>query len=164
MLFMMYRAVRGGAVILPSVFRNIYKRFETTLDIFDSILRVQDDATATAASAPDQEDDDKDGVSKKSSTKIWTTKLTSGLLAGFLTLSYVGGGALRVGRKFFGKLSKTSSFPQSFEVAASQMIQNEKRLERLIDSIQEESTPTKEWTSAVNGGEDDEADNNTPKE
>ena len=172
-IFMMYRAIRGGLTIVPSIFRNVYQRFTSTLDIFDSILHVQDFTTASSAAASTTSEDEEGVVeatttnstaiatsSSKKDKILWTTKATSVALASVLTLSYVVGGAVRVGRKFVSKLSKTSSLSQSFEIATDEMISNEERLDRLIQSIQESISvsSSEEETVVVNGGEDDGID------
>ena len=163
-VFMIYLAIRGGITIVPSIFRNVYQRFTSTLDIFDSILHVQDFTTTVSASksAGTSTEDDDEGVeatttnstavaTSKKDTILWTTKATSAVLASVLTLSYVVGGAVRVGRKFVSKLSKTSSLPQSFEIAADEMIQNEERLDRLFQSIQESLSVSSSEEAVVNG-------------
>jgi hypothetical protein len=116
----MYRASKGMGTVLPSVGRKVYQRIELMLMSYDDILLLvpQDDPIALA-----------------SNTNIrWSTRLTASVLAGFVTLSYTLGGALRVGKQFCSTLLHKSSLPQAFESAAQQVLQNEVRMNRLLQN------------------------------
>ena len=110
-LFILYRAYRGFFVILPAVFREVYRKLETAVD--ESPF-VEDEAEA-----------------KSERLHPIRTTATVSVLAGVVTVSYALGGALRVLGRFGRTLTNTSNVPTSFEAAAEQIIMNEDKIQRL---------------------------------
>lgn len=110
LLFLLYRAYRGIFLLLPAVFRNVYKKMEKAVD---SELSLEDDATLTS-----------------DRPVTWRTKITVSLITTIITASYVVGGTLRVLTRFLRTISKTSSVPKSFEAAADEVDEHEKRMNR----------------------------------
>ena len=113
-LFIMYRAYRGFFVVLPAVFREVYKKMEDAIESpFDEEIdvgRIKED------------------IDPKTGKVRLRTRITVSFLSILVTGSYVVGGALRVLLKFFNSLFTTSSVEKSFEAAADQVMVNEKQI------------------------------------
>jgi hypothetical protein len=97
-LYILYRGYRGFFVILPAVFREVYRQLESSDLVIDAY----------------NDDDDDDDVSisgvvgvggsnevEESKPLRWRTRITISILSSILTLSYVVSGALRVLGKLF---------------------------------------------------------------
>lgn len=114
-LFIMYRAYRGFFVVLPAVFREVYKKLELAVDNpFDPSIELRD-----------QDVDPKTGKLRGRS------RIVVSLLAGMVTASYVVNGAFRVILKFIRSIIATSSVEKSFEAAADEVMMNEKQMMKL---------------------------------
>jgi len=118
-LYMGYRGYRGFFVILPAVFREVYKKMETAVD-----FRVLDDEQ-------DKTLDTAGDVNPATGKVRWRTKITVSVLAGIVTLTYVVGGLARVLMKFVKTMLSSSSLSGSFSAAADEVEGNEGRLMRL---------------------------------
>lgn len=120
-LYMGYRGYRGFFVILPAVFREVFRRLETSVD-----FRVLDD------------NEDYNGevdINPETGKMRWRTRITVSILAGIVTFSYVIGGLARVLMKFFRTIVKTSSLSGSFLAAADEVEGNEGRIMRLTNNF-----------------------------
>jgi hypothetical protein len=131
MLFILYRAYRGLFVLVPAVFRQVYRKMELAMN---SDLTLQDD----------DDDDNKEEenvfvVGDVVTTEIttthekvsWRTKLTVSVLASVVTMSYVLGAAVKMMTKFVRTVSKSRSIPKSFEAAADELLTYEDRVSRI---------------------------------
>jgi hypothetical protein len=117
-LFIMYRAYRGFFVVLPAVFREVYKKLELAVDNpFDPSIELRD-----------QDVDPKTGKLRGRS------RIVVSLLAGMVTASYVVNGAFRVILKFIRSIIATSSVEKSFEAAADEVMMNEKQMMKLAST------------------------------
>lgn len=126
-LFILYRAYRGFFVILPAVFREVYKTMEKTVESPFSDV---------------EESLDLD-VNPKTGKLRLRTAITVSILAGVVTLSYTITGAARVLASFVRTISKTSSPSLSFLAAANEMETNESKIIKL--------TNKKKMVNKVNG-------------
>lgn len=119
-LFIIYRAYRGFFVILPAVFREVYKKLQTAVDNpYD-----EENGVLTATT----KDDD---TNPQSGKVRWRTRITVSVLASIVTASYVLGGALRVLTRFVRKLTQDSGdVSGAFAAAASEQETNEDRIMR----------------------------------
>jgi hypothetical protein len=120
-LFILYRAYRGFFVILPAVFREVYKTMEKTVESPFSDL---------------EEPVDLD-VNPKTGKLRLRTAVTVSILAGIVTLSYTITGAFRVLASFVRTISKTSSPSLSFLAAANEMETNESKIINLTNKKKE---------------------------
>jgi hypothetical protein len=123
-LYIGYRGYRGFFVILPAVFREVYRKIETAVDF--RVLDDDEDVSSADTSARGPLD-----VNPTTGKVRWRTRITVSVLAGFVTLSYVVGGLARVVMKFVKTMLRTSSLLNSFSVAAEEVEGNESRLMRL---------------------------------
>jgi len=153
-LFMTYRAYRGFFVLLPAVFREVYAKLElVTMETnpFDE----EDDDDLFAAKPLETVNDDKStqdvavAEDTKPKRRLRTTVTTS-ILAGVVTMSYVVGGALRVLTKFIKTFmnsrnnkngNQKGNTPQhsvsvSFEAAADEMLVNEDKISSKLSNKQ----------------------------
>ena len=110
-LFLLYRAYRGFFVILPAVFRDVYRKLESSVE--DPFV----DDTAAAESSR------------------WRTRITVSVLSFILTASYVITGAIGVVFKFFRTVASTSSIATSFEAAVEERQGNEDKILRSSQRI-----------------------------
>mmetsp|Transcript_26648 Transcript_26648/g.37552 ORF Transcript_26648/g.37552 Transcript_26648/m.37552 type:complete len:385 (-) Transcript_26648:201-1355(-) len=168
-LFMTYRAYRGFFVLLPAVFRQVYAKLETV----------------TTETNPFDDDDDEDGIfdakaletvgedgsittavpqvpDKKSKVRF-RTAVTTSILAGVVTASYVLGGAIRVLTKFIktfiasrkdsddSSTVKQHSVSVSFEAAANEMLVNEDKISRFTEKNKNEKKSTMMDSKDING-------------
>jgi hypothetical protein len=124
-LFILYRAYRGFFVILPAIFREVYKTMEKTVDspFTDDV----DDPVSVAMNGEKQD------VNPKTGKLRLRTSVVVSLLAGIVTLSYTVTGALRVLGQFLRTVTKTSSASSSFLAAADEMEANESKIMKLTD-------------------------------
>lgn len=104
--YICYRAYRGFFVILPAVFREVYRKLENAVD------------------NPFTEDSIADG-SPNSEKRSLRTRVTVSVVAGIVTVSYFINGVWRVALKFIRTVIKTSSPSSSFSAAADEMQENE---------------------------------------
>lgn len=111
-LFMIYRGYRGIFVILPAVFREVYKNMESSMD---RPFAVQDDELNNDKSV------DTDKIP-------FITSVTVSILSLVITISYVISGAMKVLTKFIRTVLMTSSVGKSFEAAADEVMINEGRI------------------------------------
>ncbi|KAG7359681.1 hypothetical protein IV203_034779 [Nitzschia inconspicua] len=123
MLFILYRAYRGLFVLVPAVFRQVYRKMELAMN---SDLALEDDV----------DDDDYDAVADTSSSTTpekvsWRTKVTVSILASVVTMSYVFGAAVKMITKFVRTATKSRSIPKSFEAAADELVIYEDRVSRI---------------------------------
>mmetsp|Transcript_14251 Transcript_14251/g.21737 ORF Transcript_14251/g.21737 Transcript_14251/m.21737 type:complete len:241 (-) Transcript_14251:57-779(-) len=105
-LYMFYRAYRGFFVILPAVFKEVYRKLENAVD------------------SPFVEDSS--SIGPKGEEASLRTRVTVSVVASIVTLSYMINGASRVALKFIRTIIKTSSPSSSFSAAAEKMQENEK--------------------------------------
>jgi len=114
-LYIIYRAYRGFFVILPAVFREVFRQLEESQIV--NVDPFGEDSSGNGTDGDVQEPP----VRKR-------TRLTVSVLAAVLTASYVGSGAIRVFGKFLRTLVNTSSVEVSLEAAADEMVANEGNL------------------------------------
>ena len=117
MTYIVYRGYRGFFVILPAVFKEVYRQ----LDESSLVIDVYGD------------DNDNDEVQEKSAQQEqepirWRTRITISVLSAMLTLSYVVSGALRVLGSFIKSFTNTLSVESSLEAAADEVAINEDKL------------------------------------
>lgn len=123
MLYISYRGYRGFFVILPAVFREVYRQLEESnldMDVFDDGEEEEEKEYAVNADAEPQQ--------QKWHPVKTRTRITISVLSGMLTLSYVISGALRVLGKFITTFTNTASVESSFEAAAHEVAVNEDKL------------------------------------
>lgn len=113
-LFIAYRGYRGFFVVLPAVFREVFRKMKTAVD-----TPFTDDGAVTAGGG-----DDGSGVQGRN---VATTAVVS-VLAGMLTFYYVITGFLRVLMMFVKTASSTKSMDTAFESAADEMLTNEEKI------------------------------------
>lgn len=128
-LFILYRAYRGFFVIVPAVFREVYRKLEFAVEHpfdgdgdgdgdgggTDQVARGGGSGSSTAAAT--------------ATNASWKTRITVSVLASVVTLSYVAGGAIRVATKFFRRLGQTrGDFTSSFAAAADEQEMNESKI------------------------------------
>jgi hypothetical protein len=120
MLFILYRAYRGLFVLVPAVFRQVYRKMELAMN---SDLALEDDK------------EDGNAVADASSTtpeKVsWRTRVTVSILASVVTASYVLGATFKMVTKFGRTVFKSRSIPKSFEAAADELVSYEDRVSRI---------------------------------
>jgi hypothetical protein len=88
MAYIIYRGYRGFFVILPAVFREVYRQLKESDLVMDAY---GDDETENVGSSGD--------VSENKPLRL-RTQITISILSSILTMSYVVSGALRVLGKF----------------------------------------------------------------
>jgi hypothetical protein len=132
-LFILYRAYRGFFVLLPAVFRQVYKRMSTAVNSpFDS------------TDLEDSGDGYRPDINPETGKLRWRTRLTVSFLAMIVTASYVIGGAFRVLTMFVRTITQTSSVSGSFAAAADEQESNEDKIMRMANkqkSINGEQPP-----------------------
>jgi len=110
-IFITYRAYRGFFVLLPEVFREVYRNMETVVDSpFADINDEENNSTPRKGKLP-----------TGASIKVF-------ILTSILTSSYVISGFCKVLRKFIGEARKTSSAEPAFRAAADTFVANEGQL------------------------------------
>jgi len=115
MTYIIYRGYRGFFVILPAVFKEVYRQLDESSLVIDVY------------------GDDNDEVQEKSAQQEqepirWRTRLTISVLSAMLTFSYVVSGALRVLGSFIKSFTNTLSVESSLEAAADEVAINEDKL------------------------------------
>jgi hypothetical protein len=115
-LFIFYRAYRGVFVIVPAVFREVYRKMQNTVDN-------PFDPTPTGSESSDRD--------PQTGKVRWRTRITVSLLASVVTVSYVLSGALRVLAKLLRTMTTTSDVSGSFAAAADEQEKNEFQIARL---------------------------------
>jgi len=117
--FMMFRAYRGFFVLLPAVFMRVYEQMEKSV----YAPFVEEDEL-------NKESRDVDPVTGK---VRFRTRFTVSILSAFVTASYVVAGLWKVFVKFVGSLTSTSSFEDSFEAAADEVLKTEDKIKKITD-------------------------------
>ena len=117
MSYIIYRGYRGFFVILPAVFREVYRQLEESQVVVDVY---GDD---------EGEEEKKLGISnaeqQQQEPMKLRTRITISILSGLLTASYVVSGAFRVLGAFIKTFTNTTSVESSFEAAADEVVSNE---------------------------------------
>mmetsp|Transcript_23125 Transcript_23125/g.32275 ORF Transcript_23125/g.32275 Transcript_23125/m.32275 type:complete len:239 (+) Transcript_23125:87-803(+) len=152
-LFMTYRAYRGFFVLLPAVFREVYAKLELVTVETNPFDDDEDDDLFTAKPL-ETVNSDKSTQNVAEDTKPkrrLRTTVTTSILAGVVTMSYVVGGALRVLTKFIKTFmnsrntkygNQKENTPQhsvsvSFEAAADEMLMNEDKISAKLSNKQQ---------------------------
>jgi hypothetical protein len=128
MFYMGYRGYRGFFVILPAVFKEVYRKMEASVD-----FRVLDDDDDDNVNENVKKERSEIDVNPQTGKVRWRTRITVSVLAGIVTLSYVVGGLARVFMKFIRTIVKTSSLSGSFLAAADEVESNEGRIMRIAN-------------------------------
>jgi hypothetical protein len=132
LLFILYRAYRGLFVLVPAVFRQVYRKMELAMN---SDLTLQDNTITTTNDDDNDNDNVLVGISDAAATTennvSWRTKLTVSVLASVVTMSYMLGAVVKMMTKFVGTVSKSRSIPKSFEAAADELLTYEERVSRI---------------------------------
>mmetsp|Transcript_17829 Transcript_17829/g.25263 ORF Transcript_17829/g.25263 Transcript_17829/m.25263 type:complete len:316 (-) Transcript_17829:192-1139(-) len=117
MMYIIYRGYRGFFVILPAVFKEVYRQLE------------ESDLVMDAYGDEEVEDGGSSGgeVGEKKPLRL-RTRITTSILTSILTMSYVVSGGIRVIGKFIKTFTTTSSVESSLEAAADEMVDNEDKL------------------------------------
>mmetsp|Transcript_16883 Transcript_16883/g.21070 ORF Transcript_16883/g.21070 Transcript_16883/m.21070 type:complete len:266 (+) Transcript_16883:48-845(+) len=110
-LFIAYRGYRGFFVLLPAVFREVFRKLKGAVD----------------TPFNDGGEDGKVGSGGGGDGNVGTTIVVS-ILAGILTLSYVVTGGLKVLMMFLRTVTRTKSVETAFENAADEMLTNEEKI------------------------------------
>mmetsp|Transcript_31003 Transcript_31003/g.66436 ORF Transcript_31003/g.66436 Transcript_31003/m.66436 type:complete len:311 (-) Transcript_31003:355-1287(-) len=121
-LYLFYRAYRGFFVILPAVFREVFRKLEESQVVVDAF---GDDENENSAKV----EGDADFTSKE--PMRLRTRITISVLSSVLTLSYVISGGLRVLGKFIRTFTSTTSVESSLEAAADEVVKNEDKLRKM---------------------------------
>ena len=116
MLYIGYRGYRGFFVILPAVFREVYRQLQES----DLVLDAYEDEGAQNGA------DDSSEVDQPVRLR---TRLTISLLSMILTASYVVSGLMRVFGMFVKTFTRTTSVESSLEAAADEVVSNEEKLQ-----------------------------------
>lgn len=117
MLYIGYRGYRGFFVILPAVFREVYRQLEES----DLVLDAYEDEDAQNGA---------DDSSEADQSMRMRTRLTISVLSMILTASYVVSGLMRVLGMFVKTFTRTTSVESSLEAAADEVVSNEELLRR----------------------------------
>ena len=119
MSYIIYRGYRGFFVILPAVFREVYRQLEESQVVVDVY-------------GDDEGEEEKLGISnaeqQQQEPMKLRTRITISILSGLLTASYVVSGAFRVLGTFIKTFTNTTSVESSFEAAADEVVSNEDKL------------------------------------
>jgi hypothetical protein len=111
-LFILYRAYRGFFVIIPAVFRDVYRKLEVAIDTpFDEAKKSVDESESSSPS-----------------NVLFRTRFTVAAVSGLVTVSYVLSGAFRVMSKLLRTVWETSDIASSFAAAADEQEINEDRV------------------------------------
>lgn len=103
LLFISYRAFRGVFVLSPAIFKRVYEKL-SELDLgLDTKV-----------------EDSTDGVNPN-----WRTKITVSVLSSVVVFSYFLTAILKVAKKFFQTIAKTTSAIKSFDAAAQELLDHE---------------------------------------
>ncbi|KAL3782386.1 hypothetical protein HJC23_005434 [Cyclotella cryptica] len=115
MLYIFYRGYRGFFVILPAVFREVFRQLEESNVVVDAFDEVNTKEVSSS--------------SQHQSMRL-RTRITVSVLSGILTLSYVISGAFRVLGKFIKTFTSTTSVEESLHAAADEVELNEDKLRK----------------------------------
>mmetsp|Transcript_27127 Transcript_27127/g.57254 ORF Transcript_27127/g.57254 Transcript_27127/m.57254 type:complete len:310 (-) Transcript_27127:53-982(-) len=124
MLYILYRGYRGFFVILPAVFREVYRQLEES----DLVVDVYGDENSEEGNGQAVKGEQQQPPMRS------RTRITISVLSGMLTLSYVVSGALRVLGKFIKTFTNTTSVESSFEAAAEEVAVNEDKLRSTLNT------------------------------
>jgi len=152
-LFITYRAYRGFFVILPAVFKEVYRKLETAVDA----PFVEDDSTEAGPNGSTMSVADTTGESKPTTGRIrWRTRITVSVLACIVTCSYVLSGALRVIMKFIKSLTQNpTDVSGSFEAAAQQQERNEQKILGITKKSPKEELADRDSSSTTKKADSD---------
>ena len=130
-LFILYRAYRGLFVLLPAVFKEVYRKLERAVDAnpFDGNDNNSDtedvggDGSVVTVSTAD--------IDPATGQVRLRTRATIAALAALVTAGYVVGGATRVAARFVRHcLESGGDVPASFAAAAAEQERNERTMIR----------------------------------
>ncbi|KAL9182008.1 hypothetical protein ACHAXT_012351 [Thalassiosira profunda] len=121
MMYIIYRAYRGFFVILPAVFKEVYRQLEDSDLAFDVYGDEEEEEREYAVNANAEDQPPQPPMKLR-------TRITISFLSVMLTASYVVSGALRVLGKFLKTFTSTTSVESSFEAAADEVDVNEDKL------------------------------------
>jgi len=146
-LFILYRGYRGFFVILPAVFREVYRKLETAVD--DRPFLDDDDDKNDGGGSIVADDD----INPATGKVRWRTRVTVSVLASIVTVSYVLGGAIRVLSRLFTSLIQTSNVSGSFAAAAMEQEANESKILRIAQGTNNSNNNNDETnaTESING-------------
>lgn len=123
-LYILYRGYRGFFVILPAVFKEVYRQLGESNLVVDVYGDDDDDDSekeyAVNSNAVEQQP-------QQESLRL-RTRITISILSAVLTLSYVVGGVLRILGSFIKTFTNTTSVEKSLEAAADEVAANEDKL------------------------------------
>lgn len=119
MSYIFYRGYRGFFVILPAVFKEVYRQLEDSGLVLDVYGDDEDEEKEYAVN---------DNAEQKQQPVRLRTRITISVLSAMLTLSYVVSGGLRVLGKFIKTFTNTTSVESSLEAAAEEVALNEDKL------------------------------------
>lgn len=128
MTYILYRGYRGFFVILPSVFKEVYRQLEES-DLVVDVYGDDEEEEKEYAVNPNANSNTQE---KQKEPMRLRTRITISVLSMMLTLSYVVSGALRVLGKFIKTLANTTSVESSFEAAAEEVAVNEDKLRNTL--------------------------------
>lgn len=113
--YILYRAYRGFFVILPEVFRAVYRKMKDAVNmtVFDDEFKDAGDLNLETGK-----------------TRL-RTRVTVSVLASIITAQYVVTGMLRVFKIFLAKTYETKSLSKSFLAAVNSVESNEDRILRI---------------------------------
>ena len=106
-------------MILPAVFRSVYDTLEQSRAV--DYAGLFNDADGDASN-------EKNDINPATGKVRWRTRITVSLLASLITLSYTISGAWRVFQKFVGAGASNFNMEKSLEVAADEVMRNEKKI------------------------------------
>jgi len=125
MTYIIYRGYRGFFVILPAVFKEVYRQLDESslvIDVYgDDSNDNEEKEYAVNSNADNKQQEEQQPIR-------WRTRLTISVLSAMLTLSYVVSGALRVLGSFIKSFTNTLSVESSLEAAADEVAINEDKL------------------------------------
>jgi len=121
MMYIIYRGYRGFFVILPAVFREVYRQLEESDLVMDAYGDEEEEVENGGGGSSSGE------VGEKKPLRL-RTRITTSILSSILTMSYVVSGGIRVLGKFIQTLTNTTSVESSLEAAADEMADNEDKL------------------------------------
>mmetsp|Transcript_31965 Transcript_31965/g.54073 ORF Transcript_31965/g.54073 Transcript_31965/m.54073 type:complete len:323 (-) Transcript_31965:175-1143(-) len=119
MMYIIYRGYRGFFVILPAVFREVYRQLEESDLVMDAYGDEEEVENGGGSSSGE--------VGEKKPLRL-RTRITTSILSSILTMSYVVSGGIRVLGKFIQTFTNTTSVESSLEAAADEMADNEDKL------------------------------------
>jgi len=121
MTYIVYRGYRGFFVILPAVFKEVYRQLDESSLVIDVYGDDNEEKEYAVNSNAEKQQEEQQPIR-------WRTRLTISVLSAMLTLSYVVSGALRVLGSFIKSFTNTLSVGSSLEAAADEVAINEDKL------------------------------------